>query len=427
MIHQQYQLAHPDHRLSNADTIINSIETLCPTKPMAAPLRQHLVSISRFRESALIELRSLVRTNHDDVIAILDIIGQTSMDIELVVCEATGIPAAKSALPDESHLIVTDAQDHSVIELSFLIKSAAREDRDLYLAGDPRQTLYQFRGASALSLPTLHDSGLFTTFELLTDHRSDPANLTADRRKVERISSLSRDISQFVTDPAITEYVDDCLGKQEQITFLVHTRFHAESAEKAIRQRWSRRTVSSLLPKRAYATSMLSSFVSRRWDHVRQASPRRAISLIIEAISHDIEHAPLRDKASTLAALAAWQDQSNELVLHWESLDSNQRASSDEVLLQLRDLMLDHEIRCNQIELSSLAEKNSLRGTEITDFVASTIHSAKGLEFDNVVLILRDYADPDEDHECLLHVGTTRARKSQYALLYGSPTDRPRS
>lgn len=204
MIHQQYQLAHPDHRLSNVDTIINSIEALCPTKPMAAPLRQHLVSISRFRENALIELRSLVRTNHDDVIAILDIIGQTSMDIELVVCEAMGIPAAKSALPGESHLIVTDAQDHSVIELSFLIKSAAREDRNLYLVGDPRQTLYQFRGASALSLPTLHDSGLFTTFELLTDHRSNPANLTANRRKVDRISSLSRDISQFVTDPAIT-------------------------------------------------------------------------------------------------------------------------------------------------------------------------------------------------------------------------------
>jgi len=427
MIHQQYQLAHPTHRLSTVDTIVNSIEAICPTESIAASLRQHLISTARFRKNAMTELQNLVRASHDDVIAILDIIGQTSMEIELVVCEAMDAPPASNPRPGESHLIVTDAQDQSLIELSFLIKSSVREDRDLYFVGDPRQTLYQFRGASTSSLTALHDSGLFTTFELLTDHRSDPASLITDSREVKRISLLSRDINQFVTDPAITEYVDDCLDRQEQIAFLVHTRSHAESAERTIRQMWPRSTVSNLLPKRAYATSMFSRFVSQRWESIAKAGPRQAISLIVDAISHDIEHAPLGDKSRILAALAAWQNQSNELVRKWESLGSDQRADSGEVLLQLRDLMLDHEIRCNEIELFSLAEKNSLRPVETTDFVVSTVHSAKGLEFDNVVLILRDYADPDEEHACLLHVGTTRARKSQYALLYGSPHDRPRS
>ena len=60
------------------------------------------------------------------------------------------------------------------------------------------------------------------------------------------------------------------------------------------------------------------------------------------------------------------------------------------------------------------------------DLVFSTIHSAKGLEFDNVIVLykneasLRGDGSLDEDQKRMYYVAFTRAMNSELILAYGT-------
>ena len=50
--------------------------------------------------------------------------------------------------------------------------------------------------------------------------------------------------------------------------------------------------------------------------------------------------------------------------------------------------------------------------------ILSTIHSAKGLEFDNVVIIYQNSNALDEEKKRMYYVAFTRAMKSEYIVAY---------
>ena len=52
------------------------------------------------------------------------------------------------------------------------------------------------------------------------------------------------------------------------------------------------------------------------------------------------------------------------------------------------------------------------------DFVISTIHSAKGLEFDNTVVYYENASDMQEPDKRKYYVAFTRAKKSEYIFAY---------
>jgi DNA helicase-2/ATP-dependent DNA helicase PcrA len=52
------------------------------------------------------------------------------------------------------------------------------------------------------------------------------------------------------------------------------------------------------------------------------------------------------------------------------------------------------------------------------NLILSTIHSAKGLEFENTVVIYKAENSMDEEKKRMYYVALTRAMKSEYVLAY---------
>jgi DNA helicase-2/ATP-dependent DNA helicase PcrA len=63
-------------------------------------------------------------------------------------------------------------------------------------------------------------------------------------------------------------------------------------------------------------------------------------------------------------------------------------------------------------------ENKKLQNASSANFILSTIHSAKGLEFENVVVMFRNENDLPEDKKRMYYVALTRAMKSEFILAY---------
>ena len=82
--------------------------------------------------------------------------------------------------------------------------------------------------------------------------------------------------------------------------------------------------------------------------------------------------------------------------------------------------LIDFEIEKNALRQSLLSQKNAIKkeNTDTANFIFSTIHSAKGLEFDNVILLYQNKNQMEEDTKRMYYVALTRAKKSEYILAY---------
>ena len=80
---------------------------------------------------------------------------------------------------------------------------------------------------------------------------------------------------------------------------------------------------------------------------------------------------------------------------------------------------IDHN-KIKQALLSSGTNNNKLEDAKDADIVLSTIHSAKGLEFDNTVVIYQADNYMSEEKKRMYYVALTRAMKSEYILAYGT-------
>jgi DNA helicase-2/ATP-dependent DNA helicase PcrA len=84
--------------------------------------------------------------------------------------------------------------------------------------------------------------------------------------------------------------------------------------------------------------------------------------------------------------------------------------------------MLQFEIRNNSIRQSLLSSKNEEnRNADVianADLIVSTIHGAKGLEFDNVVITYKNENNMAEDKKRMYYVAFTRAMNSELVLAY---------
>lgn len=88
--------------------------------------------------------------------------------------------------------------------------------------------------------------------------------------------------------------------------------------------------------------------------------------------------------------------------------------------------MLDYEIKTNAVKQSLLSSRNQASkqsaNIDTAKILLSTIHSAKGLEFDHVVVIYKNDNVQEEDKKRMYYVAMTRAMKSEFILAYDTMT-----
>lgn len=463
MIHDIYNENYTGHELSSIDTIINSLDIFYRGDDVARELRHRLLLVAKNEEGAFTSMNTFIERNFDTVMDILNHIKQTSLELEIIVCYQKIDDLKEPAHVTSRYLIIDEVQDNSIFEFIFVLKYVAKHMENLYIVGDCSQTLYEFRSSNPKALNALESSGVFATFKLTTNYRSnqeilDFANValadieanqfaniqlqanslvmptaasfqekvTLNYRCYPRVTEFPKDLGGIIIN-TVREYIDTCLARGEKVAFLAHTRREVAIIESALKERWPSREISNLVPNKAYATTVFSAFIKDYWNLVTQVSPKDASFVVTQEIINNL------DKISRNAAkaepqvrtmISQWWLDSATSINGWVALYNAGQLSRDQFFTDLRQCLLDHEIKHNAVKQSLMSQRNKIAKEKNlsanADFIISTIHSAKGLEFDNVVVVHRYDSQMKEADKRMFYVAFTRAMNTEYILSYGT-------
>ncbi|MFC5501039.1 ATP-dependent helicase [Lysinimonas soli] len=341
------------------------------------------------------------------------------LDFEDVLLATAGMLDAEPRVLAQVHaqfrfFTVDEYQDVSPLQHRLL--ELWRGDRtDVCVVGDASQTIYSFTGASSSYLLQFErEFPQASVVRLERNYRSTPGVLTLANRlmrdrpgalQLRATSSVAEPVpgvAAFDDDAAEASAVADAVVKElasgirpEQIAVLFRVNEQAAAVEAALRQR-------------GVAVRQLGASKFFQLSSVRMVTS----ALRVQARSHPDES--MLKVVSDLAREAGWSIRPEDSSLpreNWDALDAIVRFASS--------LPTSVTLERFSEELSERAESNN--ELTVSAVVLSTLHSAKGLEWDTVFLIglcegllpvsyARGEAAIDEERR-LLYVGITRARR----------------
>lgn len=462
MIHNIYSENFPEHELSTVETIINSLDIYFPHNDFAYNFKQKLWLIVKNETSAFTTMNNFVENHYDEVIAMLNTIKQTSLELEIIICYQQIENFKEPANVQSKYLIIDEVQDNSIFEFIYTLKYVDKHRESLFIVGDCSQTLYEFRAANPKAINILEGSGVFAAYQLQTNYRSnqeilDFANITLQNIEANQYANIrlrANNISAKVTEKSFTDkvtfdyqrfmkitdfndalgpliaknikpYIDTKLAAGEQVAFLAFTRMNIKKVEDALKSLYPDKKIASLIPEKMYNSTIFSSFIKNYWDEVQFIPSKNIMYTIGHAITNRLDNLVYnKDKslASVQKLLASWYNEQGSLIMSWQQQHLQGTMSLDDLLKNIRENMIQFEIRHNAIKQALLSARNeenkNLDNAKDADFVLSTIHSAKGLEFDNVVIIYRNDNHMSEEAKRMYYVAFTRAMKSEYILAY---------
>lgn len=504
MFHSIYKETFPMQHLSTPGTLLNSLTLLNPHSSyftgqrghngdeVADTIRRLKDILGRFAmkfgnknndvQNNMRLLMNLVDEKTHIIVDVLDATEQTTLEIEpIIIHNYLNTRPAELTIPDEfKHLnmIITDeSQDISTFEYIMLIDMALHFGCQLLIVGDGSQTLYEFRNSDPRYLNTLEVSGVFATYKLETNYRSNPEILTFanqflkvieanDVAKIQLQANQLQPATQQSFQDKITvysaqpmdpdrkgrtdiledhmlynddfrEWFYDRIDEGEQIAFLAHTRRDVTKAEAALNQLLDDHGVDeealNIVSKRVYEKKYISDvLIAIRDDFTKldAGSPTfvaDAHNLIDEnnpavrsCFGHNIPTKILgfniqdiKDTLMKIINLPMTQAMRKEVA-------NGQRTSYD-VMSHILQAMLREETRQNNMQ-HVLEPKKELDLSK-NQVIVSTIHAAKGLEFDHTIVAYHEKSsgsnvDNDKMQETLrmLFVACSRAKDSQWII-----------
>lgn len=464
MIHTIYSANYPTHELSTLETIINSLDIYFPTDDTARRLGILCRDISKNARHSFTTINNFIEDNFDAVINILNTMGQTSLELEIMICyqQIENLIEPNEVL--SRHLIIDEVQDNSVFEFIYTLKYVNKHKESLFIVGDCSQTLYEFRASDPRALNVLEGSGVFDSYQLQVNYRSnqeilDFANVTLANIEANqyanirlRANSLQQVTEQSFSDKVrlkyyrlkkfadfnpmipiivgrdLRSYIDACLARGEQVAVLSYERFVANRFGEEISRIWPNATVASLMPNVPKENTILSRFIKDHWDEVQFMPTKNITDIIIRACIDSLAANPRGSQAAqaknhqiAVDILLEWQSKVAADLTQLQTAHMNGLVSLDDFLDEVKKSMLTFEIQRNAVKQALVSQKNReaklQNSANDADFVLSTIHSAKGLEFDNVIVIYRNDRT-DEDEKRMYYVALTRAMKSEFIVAY---------
>lgn len=461
MIHQIYSLNFPEHELSSLDTLINALDIYYPADIFVQEFRHYLFRLMRGNRDSFTKMNNFVEENYDKIIDILNRIHQTTLELEIIICYQNIGTLQEPEEVKSKYLIIDEVQDNSIFEFIYTLKYVDKHNESLFIVGDSSQTLYEFRASNPRALNVLEGSGVFKAYQLQINYRSnqeilDFANVvladieanqyaniqlrannlsqvtsTSFRNKVslhyerlEKAADLEDKLPSFFAG-----YVDDYINKKvkagEQVAFLAYTRRHVFNMEKIIHDRFPQLKVVNLVPSKGYNSTIMSEYIKRFWNQARFIPANSIVNVVVQEImGHLDELTPNPDmaKKQTQDMLADWTSQESSHINNWSNELMQGKISHQEFMELVRDNMLQFEIKRNAVRQSLLSAKNeeAKQNEDIknADILLSTIHSAKGLEFQNTVVLYQAKNDMDEEKKRMYYVAFTRAMNSELVIAY---------
>ena len=462
MIHDLYMSYFPTHELSSVETIANSLGIYMPQDPFAFQFANKLRNLEgRNSEGAHTALNNFIESHLEQTVDALNLIKQTSLELEIILAyqmiDKMPLPAGLNI----RHLIIDEVQDNSVFEFIYLLRLVNKLNCSLFIVGDASQTLYEFRSANPKALNALEASGVFTPYKLETNYRSNqevldmanvhllseieanqlaqirlransltPVTANSFQEKVRVVHEHYTADRKFLTDlpmllsKHVNSYIQDCLGRGEQVAFLAFTRREAFAIQKRLEELFPGRSVISMISDRRRASTFFSSFIEHHWNDIEAVDPANASFVFTKELVSRGPGANPNAQAALAKMASEWWTASALTIQGWVYEYQAGIITKEVFFDRLKKCILDHEIRHNSIRDALMHRNNEerkIRNMETkADLIVSTVHGVKGLEFDNVVVVYKDQSDMTEEKKRLYYVAFTRAKNSLFVLSHGT-------
>lgn len=468
MIHEIYSANFGDHNLSSLDTIYNSIDIYFPTTPQSQmtndiphAFQRRILSIIKNDANAVTQMNNFIEENYDEVINILNTVKQTTLELEIIICYQKIGTFKEPSSVQSKFLIIDEVQDNSIFEFIYMLRYIEKHKESLFIVGDCSQTLYEFRASNPRALNILENSNTFATYQLNVNYRSnqeilDFANvalLGIEANQYARIqlqaNSMAKVTEQSFLDRVffnyhqlknqkdfhealdtimvkeIKPYIDQCIARNEQVAFLSYTRRDISRIQEILERMYPTKQAVSLVPQKTSNMTLFSNYIKQFWSELKWAPTQDIVAMIVSEINNRLDRLIKYVKdpvAMASSILSRWIKESSATINMWSNMVTNGQLTHDKFLNLVKENMLQYEIRYNAIHQSLTSAKNQTNknsdASKNATFLLSTIHSAKGLEFDNVVVCYKNKECNNEESKRMYYVAFTRAMKSEYILAY---------
>lgn len=421
------------------------------------------------------KIYELLKNELDLIGYILNAIGMTTLELQPIIVQHHIMQKTnKLNMPKEfqkiEYIFVDEAQDISTFEYILLLELCSYYNSRLFIIGDAGQALYQFRNANPKFLNALEVSGIFETYKLEINYRSrqeilDVANqfspqidvyinskiqLKANNMTKTTPNSIKKHVKvlrgeienratnveyyksvvKFVQEePEILDYMLKCIRKGESVAILGWSNKEVKDVSEAllplIEKRLNRKiNVQTLMRKSNPATTSFSVLASElpKTVSVFHNSPKtNAFRKEFLNEAKNILRIKQSKRANRLNFVRFYTAKINEVLNSFVIVQMINNGYTDQQIYgKIKQELFNLENRLNMTsELLKSDDKLDLKNAEI---ITSTIHGAKGREFDNVLLLTnvkaltRGGADKLQENYRMLNVALTRAINSEMVV-----------
>lgn len=242
--------------------------------------------------------------------------------------------------------------------------------------------------------------------------------------QLPRLTSLYDELPSIFAR-SVKRYIDACLARGEQVAVLAFTRRDIAKIRSILEAQYPGKTIVSLVPDKMYNETIMSTFIKKYWNGMRFVPQQNMVQIICSEIMSKLQYITYNAQKSAPRVqdfLIKWAREQGPTINSWVNQFMNGQMSQTALLDNVKTNMLQFEISSNAVKQALLSDKNQQNkqnaAAQSADFLLSTIHSAKGLEFDNVIILYRNENDMDEEKKRMYYVALTRAMKSEYILAY---------
>lgn len=309
-------------------------------------------------------------------------------------------------------LVIDEAQDMDEEEFELIkVLMEKNEEMRVIAVGDDDQNIYEWRGADSKHLLSFITEKQASKYELITNYRSKSNLVSFANQFVKTIKERLKEISIEAKQPdngkikivhykngnLITPLIDDILSTGLAGTTCILT----HKNEEAFR-------IAGLLTKHGHQAKLIQSndsFSLYNLAEVRYFLDALKLDDEVFIISDDVWGNAKR-KLIDRYKLSSKFEICNNLIIDFEGTNTKKKYKSD------------FEVFIRESKLEDFISTNGE-----TIFV-STIHKAKGREFDNLFLLLENFDATKDDKKRQLYVAMTRAKQNLTIHLNGNYLDK---
>ncbi|MEQ8235207.1 MAG: RecQ family ATP-dependent DNA helicase [Syntrophomonadaceae bacterium] len=312
-------------------------------------------------------------------------------------------------------LVIDEAQDMDAHEFALInALMEMNEEMRVIAVGDDDQNIYEFRGASSKYLETMIRESNAVMYELVDNYRSKSNLVDFSNQFVERIPkrlkttpimAIQSDhgkitLVRYRSSNLVSPVVDDILAAELKGSTCVLTKTNEEALQ-----------ITGLLVKNGVKAKLIQSndgFNLYNLEEIRFFLDKLGLDEGIYTISDEVWAEAKRELRKRFNHSLNFETVTN-IVKDFEATNPKIRYRSD----------LEIFIRESKLE--------DFAGENIETIFVSTIHKAKGREFDNVFLILDKFGCETDEAKRQLYVAMTRAKRNLTIHYNGNYLDNIRA